>query len=123
MLNEKFHDIISHEGVVSIVTWGEGDPHIANTWNSYLRVTPDERLLAPVGGMRQTQQNIEVNPRVKMALGSRDVMGFHSMGTGFSIEGTAKFLTSGPDFAAMKEKFPWLRAVLEVTPTTAKQTL
>ena len=33
MLTEKFFEVISHEGVVSIISWGKGEPHVANTWN------------------------------------------------------------------------------------------
>ena len=33
---EKFYDVLNHEGVVSIVSWGENEPHVVNTWNSYL---------------------------------------------------------------------------------------
>ena len=46
MLTEKFFDVIRHEGVVSIVSWGHAEPHLTCTWNSYLVVTDDERILA-----------------------------------------------------------------------------
>ena len=42
-------------------------------------------------------------------------------GTGFVVEGTAKYLTSGPDYDMMKEKFSFLSRVLEITVTSAKQ--
>lgn len=45
------------------------------------------------------------------------------MGTGFLVEGTARFLESGPEFDMMKQKFPFLNRVLEITVKTAKQTL
>ena len=51
MLTETFHEVLKHEGVVSIVSWAAGEPHIANTWNSYLVVTPDERILIPAYGV------------------------------------------------------------------------
>ena len=44
-------------------------------------------------------------------------------GTGFLIEGTGKFLTSGEDFDFMIEKFPFLTRVFEITVTLAKQLL
>lgn len=50
-------------------------------------------------------------------------MGYRSMGTGFLIEGTAKFIKSGSEFDIMKEKFSFLNRVLEITVTSAKQTL
>ena len=37
-LSEKFHEVLKHEGVVSIVSWGV-ETHVVNTWNSFLVVT------------------------------------------------------------------------------------
>jgi hypothetical protein len=42
---------------------------------------------------------------------------------GFLIKGKASFITSGPDFDFMKEKFSWLRATLAVVIDSATQTL
>ena len=39
-LSEKFHEVLQHEGVVSIVSWGV-ETHVVNTWNSYLVITDD----------------------------------------------------------------------------------
>jgi len=33
------------------------------------------------------------------------------------------FLDEGPDFEVTKERFPWIRAVLKITPLTVNQTL
>lgn len=123
MLTEKFFEVINYEGVVSIVSWGKSEPHIVNTWNSYLNVTSDERILIPAAGMRRTQNNIEQNNKVKVTLGSKEVMGYNYPGTGFLIEGTAKYVESGTEFDMMKERFPFLSRVLEITVTSAKQTL
>ena len=124
MLSEKFFEVLKNEGVVTIVTWGLDEPHIANTWNSYLVVTPDNRILIPAYAMRKTEKNTIQNNRVKIALGSRNVLGFKDyQGTGFVIEGTAKFFESGPDYDMMKEKFSFLTRVLEITVTSAKQML
>jgi hypothetical protein len=123
MLTEKFFDVLKKEGVVSIVSWGIDEPHVVNTWNSYINVTSDERILIPAAGMRKTQKNVEQNNKVKITLGSKEVMGYQYPGTGFVIEGTAKYLESGSDFDMMKEKFSFLSRVLEVTVTSAKQTL
>lgn len=122
MIDEKFFDVISHEGVVALVTYGNEGAHVANTWNSYLTIK-DNKILIPAAGMRKTQRNIEQNHGIKITLGSREVMGYKSMGTGFLIEGTAKFLESGEEYDLMKGKFPWLSRVLEVTPASVKQTL
>jgi hypothetical protein len=123
MLTEKFYEVINQEGVVSIVSWGQDVPHIVNTWNSYLNVTSDERILIPAAGMRRTQRNVEQNNRIKMTIGSKEIMGYSYPGTGFLIEGTAKFIESGLEFDMMKEKFSFLSRVLEITVTSAKQTL
>jgi hypothetical protein len=124
MLTEKFFDVLKKEGVVSIVSWGIDEPHVINTWNSYINVTSDERILIPAAGMRKTQKNVEQNDKVKIALGSKEVLGYKDyQGTGFVIEGTAKYLESGSDFDMMKEKFSFLSRVLEVTVTSAKQTI
>jgi hypothetical protein len=123
-LNEKFLEIIRHEGVVAIVSWGLKEPHVVNTWNSYLHVTADERILIPAAGMRKTQKNIEANNKVKITLGSKEVLGYKEyQGSGFYLEGTAKFLESGADYDFMKDQFSFLSRVLEITVTLAKQTI
>jgi hypothetical protein len=124
MLTEKFLEVINHEGVVSIVSWGIDEPHVVNTWNSYLVVTPDERILIPAYAMRRTEKNVNQNNKVKIALGSKEVLGYKDyQGTGFVIEGTAKYLESGSEFDMMKEKFSFLTRVVEITVTSAKQML
>lgn len=124
MLSEKLYDVLKNEGVVSIVSWGVDEPHVVNTWNSYIVVTSDERLLIPAYAMKRTEKNTLANPKVKIALGSKDVMGYNDyQGTGFIIEGAARYLESGDEFDMMKEKFSFLTRVLEVTPTLAKQML
>jgi hypothetical protein len=124
MLPEKFFEVLKNEGVVSIVSWGVDEPHIANTWNSYLVITPDNRILIPAYAMRRTEKNTVQNNKVKMALGSRNVLGYKDyQGTGFVVEGTAKFFESGPEYEMMKEKFSFLTRVLEITVTSAKQML
>ena len=124
MLTEKFYDVLKNEGVVSIVSWGIGEPHIVNTWNSYLVVTSDERILIPAYAMRKTETNVNQNNKVKLSLGSKEVLGYKDYpGTGFIVEGTAKYLEAGSEFDMMKEKFSFLTRVLEITVTSAKQML
>jgi hypothetical protein len=123
-LTEKFLDVIKHEGVVSIVSWAENEPHVINTWNSYLFITDDERILIPAAGMRITQKNIEKNSKVKLTVGSKEVLGYKDyQGTGFLIEGTGDFIISGNEFDSMHQKFPFLSRVLEITVSSIKQTL
>ena len=124
MLTEKFHEVLKNEGVVSIVSWGIDEPHIVNTWNSYLVVTPDERILIPAYAMRRTEKNVNQNNKLKLALGSKNVVGHNDyQGTGFVIEGTGRYLDSGSEFEMMKDKFSFLTRVLEITVTSAKQML
>lgn len=124
MLAEKFYDVLKHEGVVTIVSWSDAEPHVVNTWNSYIVVTSDERLLIPAAGMRKTEKNVEKNPKVKLTLGAREVLGYKDyQGTGYVVEGNANYISSGEEFDMMKDKFPFLTRVLEVTVASAKQML
>jgi len=123
MVSDKFKDVIAHEGVVSIVSWAQNDAHVVNTWNSYLELTEDDRLLIPASGMRKTEKNVAANPQVKLTLGSREVLGYRSPGTGFLVTGTARFITEGPVFDERKARYTWLTRVLEVKLESVKQTL
>ena len=124
MFNEKFNEVLTKEGVVSITSWSEGNVHVVNTWNSYLVKSGENKLLIPAAGMRKTQKNVEDNNKVILTLGSKEVLGYKDyQGTGFVIEGTAKYLTSGEEFDMMKEKFPFLSRVLEITVESLKQTI
>jgi len=123
LISAKFREVLTHEGVVSIVSWGV-DPHVVNTWNSFIVITPDERLLIPAYGFRKTEKNVNVNNKVKLTLGSKEVLGYKDyQGTGFLIEGTARYISEGDEFDMMKQKFSFLTRVFEVTLTSAKQML
>lgn len=123
MIPEKMKQVLKDEGVVAIVTEGKEGVHVVNTWNTYIKVTDEGNLLIPVGGMNKTEANVNHNENVLLTLGSREVEGFHSMGTGFLIEATAKFEESGLEHDNMKESFPWMRAVLIIKPEKITQTL
>ena len=124
MFNEKFNEVLTKEGVVSITSWSAENVHVVNTWNSYLVKSGENKLLIPAAGMRKTQKNVEANNKVILTLGSKEVLGYKDyQGTGFVIEGTAKYLTSGEEFDMMKEKFPFLSRVLEITVESLKQTI
>jgi hypothetical protein len=124
MLTEKFYEVLNHEGVVSIVSWGVDEAHVTCTWNSYLVVTEDERILIPAAGMNSTEKDVNHNDKVKLTLGAREVMGRNNyQGTGFEIGGIARFLKTGSEFDMMKDKYPFLNRVLEITVTSAKQLL
>lgn len=123
MLTEKFYEVINKEGVVSIVSNGTPKANIVNTWNSYLKVTEDEKILIPAAGMRTLEENIKTDNSVQLTLGSKEVNGLFGPGAGFLIEGFAKFIEEGPIFDMMKENFPFLSRVLEITVTHIKQTV
>ena len=120
---EKLREVLKKDGVVAIATLGQDGPHMVNTWNSYVRLTSDGRMLIPAGYMNRTEANVEFNPEILVTLGSSKVPGRNGPGTGFLIEGTAAFSDSGADFEALKTTFGWMRAVLAVTIRTATQTL
>lgn len=124
MFSEKFKDVLSNEGVVSIVSWSDGEPHIVNTWNSYIVIADEQRLLMPAWAFRRTEKNVLANSEIKIALGSKEVLGYKDYpGTGFIVRGNARFITEGEEYDMMKEKFSFLTRVLEVTVTSAKQML
>jgi hypothetical protein len=123
MLTEKFIEVISHEGATSIVSCSNNEAHVVNTWNSYINVTEDGRILIPAAGMYSIEGDMKENNKVKITVGSKEVQGNYGPGAGFRVEGTANFLTSGAEFDMMKEKFPFLSRVLEITVELAIQTV
>jgi predicted pyridoxine 5'-phosphate oxidase superfamily flavin-nucleotide-binding protein len=122
-LPETLLEVLKQDGVVAIATLGKDGPHMVNTWNSYIRLTEDGRILIPAGYMQQTEANVTFNNQVLVTLGSAKVAGRHGPGTGFLIKGKAAFITSGPDFEVLKSKFAWARATLAITPDSIDQTL
>jgi len=120
---EKLLEVLKKDGVVAIATLGPDGPHMVNTWNTYIRVSKDGRLLIPAGYFHKTQANIAFNNKVLVTLGSIKVQGRNGPGTGFLIKGTASFLETGPEFDTIKSVFGWARAVLAVTIDSATQTL
>jgi hypothetical protein len=122
MIPDKLREILKTDGVVAIATLGQDGPHMVNTWNSYVRISEDGRLLIPAGYMHRTEANIAFNSNVLITLGSSKVTGLHGPGAGYLIKGKAAFITSGPDFDLLKSKFDWLRATLAVTIDSATQT-
>jgi hypothetical protein len=120
---EKLTQVLEKDGVVAIATLGQDGPHMVNTWNSYIRLTEDGRLLIPAGYMQTTEANVAFNDQVLVTLGSSKVAGLHGAGTGFLIKGRATFITSGPDFDVLKARFAWARATLAISPASITQTL
>lgn len=123
MLTETFFEVIRHEGVVAIVSCAKNEAHVVNTWNSYLHITEDKRILLPAWAMRKTEKNITQNNQVLLTVGSKEVQGKMGPGTGFLIKGTARFIGAGPEWEMMKGKFSFMTRVLEITVTSIKQTI
>lgn len=65
---QKLRDVLTKDGVVAIATQGPDGPHMVNTWNSYVRLTTDGRMLIPAGYMHQTEANVAFNPEVLVTL-------------------------------------------------------
>ena len=124
-MDAKLAEVLTHEGVVTIITWTEGsEPNAVGTWNSYIHVDAAERLLIPVAGMTVAQQNLAVNDRIILMLGAREVEGFNGyQGTGFNIQGTAVVEESGPAWDVIHADFPWAKKALVVTVASARQLL
>lgn len=120
---EKLREVLKKDGVVAIATLGPDGPHMVNTWNSYIRVAEDGRLLIPAGYFHKTEANIASNDQVLVTLGSSKVQGFNGPGTGFLVKGSAAFLAEGPAFDTMKARFGWARGALAITITSITQTL
>ena len=123
MFNESFIEVLNHEGVVSVTSWANEKAQVANTWNRYLFLTADNRILIPAAWFNKTQKNVDVQNKVIVTLGSHEVQGKMGLGTGFVVDGTAKFLTEGADYDMMKEKYSFLTRVLEITPEKVRQTI
>ena len=47
MIPDKMLEVLKKDGVVAIATLGKDGPHMVNTWNSYIRIKDDGRLLIP----------------------------------------------------------------------------
>ena len=122
-LAEALDKGLPEPNAMTVATVGEDGPHMVNTWNSYVRLTDDGRMLIPAGFMHRTEANIRFNPDVLITCGSSKVQGKIGPGTGFLIKGSAEFRESGADFDRMKATFGWMRAVVIVTIESATQTL
>ena len=85
MLSKELLTTLEKEGVAPIVTWSDAEPHLAATWNSYIHLTEDGKLLIPVLGMKTAQENISHNNKVKMIIVRKEVMGKFGPGAGFLL--------------------------------------
>ena len=60
-LPQKLLEVLKTDGVVAIATLGPDGPHMVNTWNQYIRMAEDGRMLIPAGYMRRTEANLAAN--------------------------------------------------------------
>lgn len=125
MFSDKFLEVLKYEGIVSLVSWGsESEPHITNTWNSFLQIKEDGSLLVPAAGMTHLEDDLSQNPKLIVTLGSKEVEGRNgNQGTGFKFYAKAELKESGSDFKKTKEKFPFIRKVLILYPQEITQLL
>lgn len=112
-MDQKFLDVMRHEGPVTIVTINAQPAHVVNTWASYVKVT-DHQLLIPAAGMHSIEQDFATDNHVTVAVGSKEVEGTVGPGAGFHVHGTGQFIKSGTEFDELKQKFPWITRVLEI---------
>ena len=93
-LSDKFLEVVKCEGVVSITSWGV-ETHVVNTWNSFLVITEDERILIPAYGFRKTEKNVNVNNNILLTLGTREVPGYKDYRHRLSCLKEQPYLSSG----------------------------
>ncbi|MCL4516701.1 MAG: pyridoxamine 5'-phosphate oxidase family protein [Firmicutes bacterium] len=117
----KLKEVLKKEAPAAIVTTGKDEPHVVGTWNSYIQLVNDEKLLIPAGGMKETEENLKHGQDVIMLLGSREVPGKSGAGAGYRLSGHASFETQGNDFEKVKSVHPWARAAMVVDVTNYEQ--
>jgi hypothetical protein len=113
-LDEKFLEVLRHEGPVTIITVNAHPAHVVNTWMSYVSLR-DDQLFIPAAGMHSIENDFPADNHVTLTFGSKEVMGTVGPGAGFHVHGTGHFVEEGPDFDAKKASFPWLTRMLVVT--------
>lgn len=125
-LDEICRSVLDKTEWIAISSGGPDGPHLVATWGDYVRALgiSDDVLIIPVGRMQKTEANVKRDNRVTLLCGTRQVTGSRGQpGQGCDIAGAAEFQTSGPNFDAVKSKFPWARAALVVHVTEAKTQL
>ena len=120
MFTNEFKEVLKKEGVVTIVTVVDNEPHIINSFNTYLFATEDDRILVPAYGMHKTEENLGINPNVKMTLGAKAVYGKEEW-PGYVLKGIGKIIDSGSDYDMMFEKYSFLTRVFELKVTSLEQ--
>ncbi len=114
-MEQKFLAVMQDEGPVTIVTINAHPASVVNTWMSYVKIDEEDNCLdIPAAGMHSIEADFTQDNTVLLAVGSKKVEGTAGLGAGFHLLGEGEFIAEGPDFAQMKERFPWVRKVLRV---------
>lgn len=114
-MNDKFLEVMEHEGPVTIVGYRTCPSPVVSTWMSYIEVNISQKLMyIPAAGMHSIEKNISKEPDLLVTVGSKDVQGIQGSGAGFYVYGKGKFLDAGSSYNSLKNKFPWLRKVLQI---------
>jgi len=116
-IEKKCREVLDKTEWIAIATTGADGPHLAGTWGEYVKalgMINDDTLLVPIGGYRKTEDNLEMNSRIELLCGTRQVQGTHGPGKGCRIRGTGQIQKNGENFEAAKKLFPWVRGVLVI---------
>ncbi|WP_125605394.1 pyridoxamine 5'-phosphate oxidase family protein [Lapidilactobacillus bayanensis] len=119
-MNQKFLEVLNHEGPVTIVTINGNPAHVVNTWASYITVK-DNKLMIPAAGMHSIEADFAKDNHVLLTFGSKEVTGTVGPGAGFHVTGTGEFVTEGTEFAEKQQQFPWLTRMLVIFITEIQQ--
>lgn len=115
MSNEKFLEVMQHEGPVTIVTINAHPASVVNTWMSYVKLDLDSDVLyIPAAGMHSIEQDFQTDATVILTVGTKEVLGTQGPGAGFHIYDQGSFIELGQIFDEVKEKFPWIQKILQI---------
>jgi hypothetical protein len=114
MMDQKFLEVLQHEGPVTIITVNAHPAHVVNTWMSYITLS-NNQLFIPAAGMHSIEADFPEDNHLTLTFGSKEVEGTVGPGAGFHVHGTGEFVDHGPAFDQKKTEFPWLTRMLIVT--------
>ncbi|WP_137602354.1 pyridoxamine 5'-phosphate oxidase family protein [Paucilactobacillus nenjiangensis] len=121
-MNEKFLEVMNHEGPATIITINGNPASVVSTWMSYIQIDQENELLyIPAAGMHSIENDFSSDNTVLVTTGTKEVEGTNGPGAGFYISGKGTFLEDGEEYLKMKKAFPWIRKVLKVNIDTVEQ--
>jgi len=118
--------VLEKAEIVTIATRGERGPHLVATWGDFVRsldVNDGKTIVIPAGGYAQTEKNLARDNQVEVLIGSSQVQGKNSMGTGYRLIGCGEIVTEGELMKLTKSKYSWARAALVIVVEKAEQLL